>query len=287
MKRVYIVGLCLMAAMALSALASASASAAEYGQCQALGKHTSPKAKHGKYENSGCTVEQAKHKGNFEWVPGPSPTCVAQKKGEYTESACATKSAKAHKGTFEKECPVNCANISASGGEAFLEAESGLKIECKTNGAEDSHIVSASEARGIAKYTGCEIKTAHAVCTSSGAASGEIKTYELSAKPVEISGAVWVEYSAGPGDTNPPYLAEFACAGAANIRVKGTADGKVSGGVNEMSVNTEQVFSTALKNQNLTSESNIGKGYEKPEKSFQNQTTKFTTEDPAGGEIRT
>jgi hypothetical protein len=272
MKRIQIVGLVLVAAFALGALVAAGAAQAapEYGQCVAKKK--------GSYTNAGCTVASKPKKGKYVWDPGPSPTCVAKKKGEYTNSTCTTK-AKPKKGKYEKECPNNCAAISATGGAAYLEGASGIKIECKTNGSEKGEILSATQATGVAVYTGCRIESLGVNCKSAGAAANEIKTYKLSAKPVEISSKVWVEYTPFSGT----YLAEFECE-VVSLRVKGSADGLDSGNVNTMSVTSTQEFSRALDNQNLTTESNTGKGYESPESSYQNQKTNFKGEE--AGEIR-
>jgi hypothetical protein len=271
MKRIQIVGLVLVAAFALGALVAAGAAQAapEYGQCVAKKK--------GNYANAGCTTSKPK-KGKYEWEPGPSPTCVPKKKGAYTEAKCETK-AKPKKGKYEKNCPNNCADISATGGSAYLEGASGIKIECKTNGSEDGKIESATKASGIAVYTGCRIESLGVKCHSAGAKEEEIKTYKLSAKPVEISSKVWVEYTPFSGT----YLAEFECE-VVSLRVKGSADGLDSGNVNVMSVTSTQEFSRALDNQNLITESNTGKGYESPESSWQNQKTTFKGEE--AGEIR-
>jgi hypothetical protein len=271
MKRIRIMGLVLVAAFALGALVAAGAAQAapEYGQCVAKKK--------GNYTNSGCTTSKPK-KGKYEWEPGPSPTCVAKKKGAYTNSECTVK-AKPKKGKYEKNCPNSCADIKAHGGAAYLEGASGIKIECKTNGSEDGQIESATKASGIAVYTGCHIESLGVKCKSAGAKPEEIKTYKLSAKPVEIGGEVWVEYTPFSGT----YLAEFECE-VVSLRVKGSADGKDAGNVNTMSVTSTQTFSTALKNQNLTTESNTGSGYGSPEASYQNQVTDFEGEE--AGEIR-
>src|SRR4030081_2190263 len=105
MRRTRIVGLCLLAALAVSAMAAASASAKlEFGQCRQLNKGTVPAAKHGAYADGTCTKLFEKKgkpvaKGNFEWYPGPAQTCYAEKKGgEYTDAGCTAKSSKPKKG---------------------------------------------------------------------------------------------------------------------------------------------------------------------------------------------
>jgi hypothetical protein len=298
MKRIQLVGLCIVAAFALSALvgaASAAAATPEFGQCKALSKNTTPKDKKGVYKDAGCTSKFEKKgkptpKGHYEWYPGPASSCFSLKKGEYTNSGCTTKSAKPKKGSFEKEdgCFPNCAGITAGGPAAFLEGESKLKIECKTNGSEGGSIVSATKGTGIAVYTGCHIEALGGVkCKSAGAKAEEIKTYVLESTPEEKGGKVWLNYTNVAG-ANAPYLAEFNCE-VVGIRVKGHAAGEASGGINEMGVKQTQTFGKVvdgIEGQELTSESNTGKGFEKPEKSWQFQTTEFVTNDSNGTEIK-
>jgi Bacterial Ig-like domain (group 2) len=87
----------------------------EEGQCRALNKSTTPKVKAGKYAEAKCETFYEKKgkllpKGNYEWYPGPAADCIALKKGEYTDAGCETKSAKAHKGTHERQaCYPDCA----------------------------------------------------------------------------------------------------------------------------------------------------------------------------------
>lgn len=246
MKRMQVVGLCIVAAFALSAMAASSASAApEYGQCQLLTKGSTPKIKHGKWTDPNCQIHSTKkgvpnEKGIYEWVPGPSPACFKGKKLEYTDSACASKSGKPRKGTFEREaCFPNCALISAEGGAAHLEAESKLKIECATNGSEGGEVLSPTSADGKAVYTGCKIEAFGVKCKNG--APGEIKTNELLATPEEKGGKVWVNYTA----KETVYLTEFDCE-VVKIRVKGHAAGLASGGVNEMSTKQTQTFAKVV-----------------------------------------
>jgi alpha-tubulin suppressor-like RCC1 family protein len=97
-----------------NASAEISYTVGEAGQCRALNKNTTPKIKHGQYIDSKCESLSEKKgkpsaKGSFEWFPGPPADCVAEKKGEYTDAACSTKSAKAHKGSFERQsCYPDC-----------------------------------------------------------------------------------------------------------------------------------------------------------------------------------
>jgi len=299
MKRIQLVGLCIVAALALSALASASASAApEFGQCRTLTKNSTPKAKKGLYADGTCTKLFEKKgkpaaKGSNEWFPGPPASCTAEKHGEYNDAGCTEKSAKAKKGHFEKAaCTGNCAGINAEGGAAHLEAASGLKIECLTNGSlPGGEVLSVNTADGNAHYTGCHAEALGAAKCESTATEGEINTAELLATLEEKGGHPWIDYTArkpGGAKTGKEFLATFKC-GPIGIRVEGDASGLDTGNVNMMSTTSTQTFAKVvegIEGQNLTTESNTGTGFEKPEKSWQFQSSTFTTNAAIGGEIR-
>jgi hypothetical protein len=69
MSRTRIAGICIVAALALSALAAGSASAAlpELGRCVNVGSA-------GAYTGSNCIKTSPTHTGKFEWQPGPGAT---------------------------------------------------------------------------------------------------------------------------------------------------------------------------------------------------------------------
>lgn len=133
MRRIRIVGLCLVAVFAMSAVVATSASAdnPEYGRClkQKTGKT--------KYTTAKCTVVASGEKENFEWIPGPGP------KAGFTAALKPTTIA-----TLETKAgtKVTCKKLAASGGlytsttnvtvavTDFSECESG-GIKCNTKGA--------------------------------------------------------------------------------------------------------------------------------------------------------
>ena len=129
MKRIRMVGLCLVAVFALGAIVASAAQAAgpEWGRCTAQKK--------GKYLEGNCQQKApAKEKGGvttyngkYEWVSlveeeakHGGPWCGAQKKGNYTDPACTIVSEKKgvpnHKGHFEKYGPY----FTGVGGSGFL-----------------------------------------------------------------------------------------------------------------------------------------------------------------------
>jgi len=305
MKRFSVMGLCLAAVFAFSAMAASGAQAAEYGQCLHISPVNGKPVKNTQWKNPACTVKEnaLDPDGKYEWYPGPPKSCVGAKNGHYKDSACTVGEKEIDPdGKFNAGCgapagvggvfgtPVNnCAVISATGSTAFLENEGHtVKIECSTNGGEGGEILSSTKAKGVAVYTGCKDETAGAItCHSAGAAAGEIKTKELEATPEEFSGQVYVNYT-NEHNTGAPYLAEFECgANVATFRVKGAAAGLYAT-ANEMNATSTQTFNGTVGHQSLELEVKTGAGsFGSPEKSLQNQVTTFTSAATLGAEIRT
>ena len=153
MKRMRIVGLCLVAAFALSAISAGSASALpEVGRCVA-------KAGTGKYKNSNCTEKAGKlvSEKAFEWVKNPI------KKG-----------------------------FKASGGVSILEGASGTQIECKTNASSGEYLSTTSTKevhKVVARFNECGVPAFGGTeCKTKGDAAGEINTTSLKGKMAYTSG---------------------------------------------------------------------------------------------------
>jgi hypothetical protein len=197
MKRIKIVGLCLMAVLAGSALVAATAQAAspEYGQCvsgqkkanytESLCKTLSVKIVKGK--------EELAHKGTFEWEKAPLATCVAVKKGFYSNSECTSRdeSKGKPKGKFEKDCTTSCADFTTKSGAAAIynftpenEAEP-EKLPQGATLAGAGGTVKCAASTGTGEFTGGESTTetlsltgcesAGKACTTSGQAAGTIQ----------------------------------------------------------------------------------------------------------------
>lgn len=83
MKRLTVIGASLVAALLISAVAAASASAAppEYGRCVEVGKG------HGTYKDSGCTKVGPARSAKYAWTPGPGakPGFSWEKRPVYSE----------------------------------------------------------------------------------------------------------------------------------------------------------------------------------------------------------
>jgi hypothetical protein len=240
-------GLCVMAAFALSAMAASSASAGTYKYCAAQKK--------GEYTTSTCATKSAKpHKGHFELKSVEA--CVAQKKGEYTTSSCTTKSSKPKKGHFEK---VAGRGYTSSTGEAKLETPSlGGTVKCTASkGA--GEITGPKTATLQVTFTGCETK---GVPCESGATVGTIETLPLETSLIDhgekgfggkepLLGEVWSDIKGEAA--NGGVQAIFGCEGVGYFRSTGTLAG-VDGGVNKLSFTGSQNFENGIGEQDLETE---------------------------------
>jgi hypothetical protein len=258
----------------------------EYGQCVAQ--------KHSNYVDPGCEHLAEKKgvpddKGSFEWEAGPSRTCVAKKKGDYTNSNCTTKAVKAGKGAYEKEPGPGFASSSA--GVTLQTPELGRTVACTTSTG-SGEVTSVSTSVERITFTGCE--SAGKKCASEGADStpsgkaGVIVTNQLRNRllgPVLgglFPGAVWTELASSE---HAPYAAEFGCEGP-RFRVIGSLAGAQQGDVGASSVTSASAFNTEEGEQALTSEvsENGGKSWSSPDPSI--LTTVITGTAAAPIEIR-
>lgn len=146
MKRMRIVGLCLVAAFALSAIVPGSASALpEIGKCVAKAG--------GKYTNAGCTT---KGKGSFEWQKVITKKKFTSAGGEGvlegasgTQISCKTQSAVGeYKGTTSFK---EVTNVKATFNGCELPL---FKAECKTKGAAAGEITTTGLTGKLAYTSG-------------------------------------------------------------------------------------------------------------------------------------
>jgi hypothetical protein len=157
MRRIRIVGLCLVSVFALGAFMATGASALpEFGKCVA--------------------------------APGV---------GKYTESNCVTKAkTKPEEKQFERKNAkeITKVDFSTTSGTSFLEGESGVKIICSASTAsgkidKDGSTLAAKGVESvISKFTGCGIPAFGLQCKS-GATAEEIVTNELEGSLVYASKA--------------------------------------------------------------------------------------------------
>jgi hypothetical protein len=190
MKRLRIIGLSLVAAFALSAIAAgvASAEAPEYGTCVAKAG--------GKYADRGCTKEIA-GKTKFEWVPGVG--------------------AKAKFTTKSKELTT-----------VTLETVTKKAVICKGQTGTGEYTGPKTVGGVVETLTGCELGTSK--CTTTGQAEGTVVSDPLSGVlGVNKKGltpnrnAIGNALSPTTGET----VAEFKC-GTAAVVVKGKVIGQIA-----------------------------------------------------------
>jgi hypothetical protein len=250
MKRIYIAGLCLVAVFAFSAMASSAAFAGEYGQCKALTKTSNPKTGKGDYTDANCTMVSVKpgkkgkpateaDKGKFEWYPGASPSCIAVKKGEFTNSACTEKASKKGKGKFEAEKCIGsgngCAEYTSTTGVAKLVGEHGT-IECKSS-TDKGAITGVKTDTDLVQFENCELLGAPCTSLQKGETAKDITTEVLETTLIDHGekglsglepkeGEVWEQFSNVKG-ANAPYNARFDCAGIGFLRTKGSVSGTI------------------------------------------------------------
>ncbi len=247
----------------------------EYGQCVAQ--------KHGKY-NAGCaTLATKAGKGKAEWIPGPpSSACVKQKKGEYTDSTCTTKSAKAKKGTFEK---LPGSGFTSTSGPVVLET-AGLSstVTCSSSSG-------AGEVTGVSTGTerltlsGCE--SGGKKCQSEGAEStpsgtpGVIDTNQLDTRLLGSAKGVQTQLTSGE---HVPYFAEFGCEGT-HYRVTGALAGVDQGSINLAGTTSTTKFAFEEGEQALLTAAKSGESWGTPHPTIATATLSNTSASPT--EIRT
>jgi len=251
MKRISIVGLCLVAAFAFSAVVASSASAGTYYWCKAMKK--------GEYLTSSCTTKGKPHKGKFE--KKPVVACEAVKKGEYTDAACTKKAAKKGKGKFEKTTGRGYTSV---GGKAELStpAFGPGKVICQSNTDAGEITGPKTDVDRVTfrecKFEGLECESAGPNSTPSGE-KGVIITNLLDSRLVDnpetitflnaetnevetkgpAVGEVWEELVSSEHE---PYSSEFNCGGAVFLRTKGQDTGVFTSGVNALTKTDKVAF---------------------------------------------
>lgn len=180
MKRTRMMGLCLMAALAAFALSAIAASSASAGTYYVCAAH-----KKGEYTTATCATKSAKaHKGKYE--KEPLNTCVAQKKGKYANAGCTVLDEKKGKpkGKYEK---AKALGIKTVGGPAKLATPAFGPTDVTCKAATGTGTYTGSKTANIQIiFTGCEFEGLK--CESAGPNSepshvaGDIETDLESAK---------------------------------------------------------------------------------------------------------
>jgi hypothetical protein len=205
MRRIRITGLCLVAAFVMSAVASATASAAlpELGRCVAV----SPPTAVGEYSSSKCT--EASKGGvdpDFNWLPGPGA-----KPG-----------------------------FKGSATTATLEAVNKSKIKCTSTTDEGKWTGPKNAELTSIVFKGCESVTLKAKCNSVGAVVGEIVNNPLEQALGFITKPTVVGVDLTPTVADAGILAKFECGGV-EIFVTGSVVAPITA-INTMSTASTTKF---------------------------------------------
>jgi hypothetical protein len=242
MRAIRVIGLCVLAACGLAAVSAAGAQAAEYGQCVSQKK--------GNYTERNCqTMSKSKsgapnHRGQFEWRPGPPPSCIriAHKHGNYADSTCTTPAKRPGTGFYETAPGPGLRS------EAFMVT---IATPSLANTVECEKELITGEITGLDTelqtviLTGCETLGEGALpCTTKHQGKGTIKTLPLETRLIAhgekgpgglepAPGQVWTELSGTAANNGE--IAEFACGGSGHYRLSGSMSGPTSYVVNLMS----------------------------------------------------
>jgi hypothetical protein len=216
MRRIKIVGLCLVAAFALAAMTagSASATAPEFGRClkstpKSLSNYDSSKCVKLASEDTGTEAEKLA-KGNFKWFPGVVKTKFSTKMKELTV--------------------------------ATLETVGGTKITCKAETSTGEYLNTKEIGKMVAKFNGCQ--TSELPCNSAGAGVEEILTHPLGG-PIGFETIVVPaskDHLANELHSESGNVAEFTCAGLPVI-VRGSVLHKIT--ANAMKLTATEKFTAS------------------------------------------
>jgi hypothetical protein len=270
MRRVRIIGLCVIAALAIGAVAvsSASAAAPEFGRCIKKAK-----AEGTGYSNAGCTTSASGSEAKYEWTN----ELVKEKfesKGRFvgtTKYKRCLRWSKEHEpeakellemwGYTEEECLTTLRE--AEGKEqAVLETKGGKKVECAGVSATGEY-TSPKTVTVNSVFTGCTTTEfeQEVSCQSAGASTGEVRINPLKGElgiikkeSLPTSNTVGISLAAASGTV----ITEFECGpffpGTLNIYAKLVTTGSVIHQVttNKMLLEENEKFSQS-------------KGLQKPE----------------------
>ena len=263
MRVLRLTGICLVVAFACAAIGAAPGQAAEIGQCRLLLKHTSPKAKHGKYADGDCLTlfekkGKAAAKGNFEWFPGPEPSCVPEKHGAWANASCTQEAAKAGKGSFERESCYGggngCAEYSSSSGKVELQTIPFTNpIECTTS-TDLGEITGVSTGADTITLKNCSDYHDEWDCyfPSPG---GEVVGFPLETALVTHTGGAWLKLSGKAAEFDSLVFAIFCQyrlppSTVAALEVRPSVSGTI-GPLNVMTKTFTEVFANSVGEQNL------------------------------------
>jgi hypothetical protein len=211
--------------------------------------------KKGEYTEGNCQTKSEKaKKGTFEWKPGPAPSCVAVKKGFYSEAGCRIRDEKKGKpkGKFETAPGASYASTIET---VTMEASGlGRTVVC-ADGTGTGEITGSKTGVETITFTGCE--ASGKACESKGSNStpsgraGVIVTNLLDTRLIgPISGKVLTQLVSSQHE---PYLFEFICSGQV-FRTMGSISGVQEGNVDVSSLTSTTTLAIGAGEQALYSE---------------------------------
>lgn len=212
MTRIKVLGLCLVAAFALSAFAAVGAQAGQLGKCEKTSK-----------------VEK-------------------KYTGKYTDKYCKTlateaEKAEGKKNKYEWVASTVAIPFTSEGGPSHLKGAAG-EITCESGSDSGTYEVGGVNNKDTFKFFGCKLLPFGLVCKSYqvGTLAGEITTNELASKFIDhgekglsgkepAAGEVWEQETNAGTTTDPvfgpgPFLADFECGGVP-FSVTGSVSGVV------------------------------------------------------------
>lgn len=185
MRRLRLVGPCLLVTCVVGAIVVASALAAppEYGRCDKAAKVG--KVYTGNFTNSGCTTKSEAKTGKFEWFPGALK-----------------------------------AKQTSTGGKGVLEEVGKYAVECASESSTGEYTGTKEGKNIVVKFKGCKVTPY--ICTSEGHEPGELETYPLEGRAVwENEKEHKTALDLFPSVGHETFI-EFSCGAVITVSVKGS-----------------------------------------------------------------
>jgi hypothetical protein len=146
--------------------------------------------------------------------------CVVKTGGKYKDSKCIEETG----GGFEWEPGLVKKSFTSTSGAGTLETKGGKKVTCKADTNKGEITGAKTFGKVFVIFTGCE--SSGFKCNTSGAASGEIKTNELSGELGYLEKATKkVGIVLKPVGTS---FAEFECSSLVKVKVTGAVVGEIT-----------------------------------------------------------
>jgi hypothetical protein len=170
-RHVRMLGLCLVAVLAVGAYMVSSASALpEWGKCEAKAG--------GKYSDANCTVKAKKGAGAYEWVKGKSLKPVPFTGHSIGSGGVLTSTLRICEVGSDEGERVSRANCKAKGGNEVNIEEAAAKVECEGENSSGEAVGQKSIADVQVTFTGCALFGV-IPCKGQALGAGEVRTNEL------------------------------------------------------------------------------------------------------------